>query len=146
MSRELAKRKQNRIPDYNYAAAGAYYITFCTRGRNCVLRDEKKNLTEEGRNISEAIEAISEKYEYIRADRYIVMPDHVHVILEIDSWENKVSIETVINQTKRRASLKSGYSLWQKGYYEHVVRDSDDYRRICEYMENNPARSNENTF
>ena len=146
MSRELPERKRIRLSNYNYAAAGAYFITFCTKERVCILRDEKKNLTEEGRNTSEAIEAIADKYEYIHTDRYIVMPDHVHLILEIDSWDNGVSIETVINQTKRRASMKSGYSMWQKGYYEHIVRNSDDYLRICEYMENNPARLDEMTF
>lgn len=90
MSRDLPARKNIRIPDYNYAAAGAYFITFCTKER--------------------------------------------------------ISIQTVINQTKRRASMKSGYSMWQKGYYEHIVRNPEDYRRICEYIENNPAKLDEMAF
>ena len=50
------------------------------------------------------------------------------------------TISTVINQIKSVASKKVGFPVWQKGFYDHVIRNDNDYRDIWNYMEGNPGK------
>ena len=77
------------------------------------------------------------------------MPDHIHLILIISNDENNgrilsaptKSIMTVIGQMKRWVSKKIGFSVWQKSYFEHIIRDENDYIKTVEYILNNPIKT-----
>jgi REP element-mobilizing transposase RayT len=69
------------------------------------------------------------------------MPDHVHIILRINNEGGRmVSAPTVIAGMKRYVSKKCGVSIWQKSYYDHIIRNQKDYNEIWEYIEHNPEK------
>lgn len=102
-----------------------------------------QELSEYGNTVDIAINAINSHYHNVTVDKYIIMPNHIHMILRttnIDKNGRIISaptIMTVIGQMKRCVSKEVGFSIWQKSYYEHIIRDENDYREIWEYIDNN---------
>ena len=84
-------------------------------------------------------------YPAVSVGHYVVMPNHVHILLQIKSDFDGRRIaaptgSTVINQMKGYVSRTIGHSIWQKGFYDHVVRTDADYREIWNYIEGNPSK------
>lgn len=87
------ERKQNRLKEYDYSQTGAYFITLCTKDRrkifwsdtavNGSIREERNQLSSTGVIAETAINNISVVYPNVRVDKYVVMPDHIHMILQI---------------------------------------------------------------
>jgi len=85
-------------------------------------------------------------------DQHVVMPNHIHGLLQLlpiqaQGEQRGVGLSAIINQYKSavtRCAIKesgnTGCVLWQRGYYEHVVRDEKDLYRIREYIVTNPLR------
>lgn len=158
MTMEYPKRKNIRLNDYDYSSAGAYFITICTKNRqfelsqifrscNCVGADIiRPSLTQYGKIVEKAIDAISNHYPEVTIDKYVIMPDHIHLILTITSPETNgriisaptKPIRTIIGQMKRWVSKEIGISIWQKSYYDHVIRDENDYTTKWNYINKNP--------
>lgn len=158
---DLPKRKPIRLPEYDYSAPGAYFVTICTQDRRRILSDiavgaatsrpPELHLTAYGEIVDLAINNISAAYPGFFVDAYVIMPNHVHMILRICSNEDgrqiaAPTISTVVAQAKRWASMQAGTALWQKSFHEHVIRNERDYREIWEYIENNPARWAEDRY
>lgn len=151
---ELTKRKQNRIPDYDYGSEGAYFVTICTADRKPIFRspgngkainEDVPELTEFGKIAETAIKQIEAHYQTIRLDKYCIMPDHIHMILFIESLQSgrmisAPTVSTVIGSLKRWVSRQIGYSIWQKSYYDRVIRNETEYREIWNYIDGNPLR------
>lgn len=97
-----------------------------------------------GEIIEKAINNIPKHYQNVEIDRYVIMPDHIHLILAIYENDRRIisapTIMTVIGQMKRYVSKEIGFSIWQKSYYEHIIRDKKDYDLRIEYIMNNPAK------
>ncbi|MDR1797200.1 MAG: transposase [Clostridiales Family XIII bacterium] len=141
------RRKRNRLPEYDYAKGGMYYITVCAKqqkklfgsivGANCV----RPQLSPLGKLIKEEIQKLDHIYNGVHVDRYVIMPNHVHMLIAIDGrTQFAPTISRIVKQWKGAITKKAGDSPWQKSYYDHVARDEKDYLRIAEYMENNPAK------
>ena len=160
-SMDLPQRKQLRLPDYDYSAPGAYFVTICTRDRRCILSDvtvgaaisrpPEVRLTRYGEIVDLAIRNIPSVYPSVSVDHYVIMPNHIHLILQIHCVEDgrmisAPTISTVVGQMKRWISRQAGTALWQKSYHEHVIRNENDYRDIWEYIENNPIRWAEDRY
>ncbi len=158
---DLPKRKQIRLPDYDYSSPGAYFVTICTRDRRCILseitvgaaisRPPEVRLTRYGEIVDLAIRNIPSVYPSVSVDHYVIMPNHIHLILQIHCVEDgrmisAPTISTVVGQMKRWISRQAGTALWQKSYHEHVIRNENDYRDIWEYIENNPIRWAEDRY
>ncbi len=84
-------------------------------------------------------------YESVRVDKYIVMPDHIHMLVSIvpDEFgrpQVAPTISRVVQQFKGAITKKVGFSLWQKGYYDHIIRGQQDYDEIWQYIDENPLR------
>lgn len=147
---DLPKRKKNRLENFDYTGFHAYFITICVKDRRQILskivgadiiRPCEIILSKYGKIVDEAIKNIPKIYENVSVAKYIIMPDHIHIILQItDNGGRIVSAPTVIAGMKRYVSKKCGYSIWQKGFYDHVIRNQKDYYEICEYIENNPIK------
>lgn len=144
-------RKPNRIPGYNYSAPGYYFLTICTVGhvplfgRIVACQDGSQParmlLNSVGRTVEQAILAIPDHYPGTAVDKYVVMPNHIHLILVIsDSLEKAPSVSRVVQQFKRAVSIHFGKSVWQEGFYDHVIRGDADYREIWTYIDNNPVK------
>ena len=164
--KELPKRKQIRIADYDYSTPGAYFITVCTanrkkifwsdcRGELCSLADTaptgdrrsplRVELSDIGIIVDKEIKKLSSVYNAVRVDKYCIMPDHIHFILSIDTDENErtqfaPTISRVMKQFKGSITKQVGRPIWQKSFYDHGIRNQQDYDEIWQYIENNPLK------
>ena len=160
MDRKAPQRKRLRLPEYDYAQPGYYFITICTRERKqealcsiepavgaIINRPPRISLTPLGRIVDETIRAIPDHYPGILVDQFIIMPDHVHLILSfrnIGPDGRQIAAPTplskIIQQMKRIASKQAGVPLWQKGFYDHVIRNDVDLANVRQYIRNNPLK------
>lgn len=98
-------------------------------------------LSEYGIIVNKAINEIPEHYDGVYVDRFVIMPNHIHIILRFDyDGGRMVSAPTVIGSFKRYVSKQIGYSIWQKGFYDHVIRDDEDYLVRAQYIDENPKK------
>lgn len=151
---ELPKRKQNRLANYDYSTANAYFVTICTVDRKNLFwndvgavigRPEDIPLTALGEIVRQRIADIPNHYPMICVDHFVIMPNHIHLLLQIKADHNgrpmaAPTISTLINQTKGAISKQIGFSVWQKGFHDHIVRGERDYMEIWNYIETNPCR------
>ena len=164
---EKPVRKKNRLASYDYSEPGAYFVTVCTRGREKLLWDptivgaaisrppDEHRLpcafSDYGRIVDQAICNLPEHYPHILVDQYVVMPNHIHLLLSVSEMGSgrliaAPTLSTVIGQMKRWASREAGISLWQKSFYEHVIRDQEDYLAVWNYIYGNPAKWSEDIY
>ena len=95
--------------------------------------------------MKQGILQIAEHYENIVVDKYCIMPDHIHLILRIESdidgrMISAPTVSTAIGSMKRWVSRQIGKPVWQKSFYDHSIRNQQDYDEIGEYIENNPLK------
>lgn len=154
MSMDFPNRKPNRLTEYDYSQAKACFVTICTEKRRNLFWDvgavidrplQEPKYTLYGKIVDEAIKNIPLHYPAVSVDKYVVMPNHVHLLLQINTDADgrpmvAPTISTIVQQMKGAASKRAGFSLWQKGFYDHVVRGYDDYLDVWQYIENNPAK------
>lgn len=110
-----------------------------------------------GKIIEKAIGDIPEFYPNIEVDKFCIMPNHIHMILLIynEAVGDKITfpeggriisaptISTVIGQMKRSVSKQVGFSIWQKSFYDHIIRNEKEYREIWQYIDENPIKWDE---
>ena len=162
---ELPKRKQLRIKDYDYSQNGYYFVTVCTYGRKRVfgkIQNGEMRLNRFG-DIINAVWMDLVNHNNIKMHEYIIMPDHIHGIIEMCGRERSVTvpenncyhfgIPEIIRQFKTFSSKRINEylkrnglepfptgKLWQKSYYDHIIRNEQDYITRVEYMINNPIK------
>ena len=148
---------------YDYNTPGAYFLTFCTYNRKHFLsrivgaihESPELQLTTCGMIVESVIQNIP-AHLHVTIDRYVIMPNHVHliaVITEADMLrairESPLRTRTVISKLigyiKMNASkaIRQHYgdvTVWQRGYYDHVIRNQEDYVALAEYIQTNPLR------
>lgn len=146
------KRKNIRLKEYDYDSAGAYFITICTANRRCYLWEavgtgiaRPPRLSQYGKVVEKAIQNIPICYAGVSVDKYVIMPNHLHLLLRIDAEENGrampvPTISTIIQQTKGYVTKQIGCSIWQSRFYDHVIRNQADYDDVYRYIENNPTQ------
>ena len=152
---ELPKRKPPRLPEYDYASPGAYFVTICTKDRRCILSDITAGaaapclqLTDTGKIVEQYILS-TERMTGFHVDNYVIMPNHIHMILRIDNGPPRASAPTVsdaVGALKRLVNRRLGANIWQRSFHEHVIRGEGDYREIWEYMDENPAKWAEDRY
>lgn len=157
---DLPKRKQIRLQEYDYSQPGYYFVTICTavRKQNILCAIDSVGaaalgslphvaLTPAGQAVQQLIYNIDHVYSNITVDTFVIMPDHVHLILALSTPEGGSpraatptgSIPRVVNTLKGLAVKQAGIrSLWQRGYYEHVIRNDHDLAETRQYIQNNP--------
>ena len=146
----LPKRKPIRIENYDYSTPGAYFITVCVNDRKPILWNVgaaicRPNLSKIGAVVDMAILQIPEHYPAVSVDKYCVMPDHIHMILSINTDEDgrqiaAPTVSTGVGHMKRWVSMQLGQSIWQKSFIDRVIRNDKGYRAVWEYIENNPVK------
>ena len=157
---EQPRRKPNRLKDYDYSTAGAYFITICTKDRKSLLwedvgasiaRPAAVRLSPYGHIVDQAIRQIPAHYPAVLLENYTVMPNHIHLLLRIDTDPDgraldAPTISQVIQQMKGIVTKRIGWPIWQKLFHDHVIRNERDYLKIWEYIEYNPIRWKEDCF
>lgn len=151
---EQPKRKNIRLTTYDYSAPGAYFITVCTQNKENLFwsdvgavigRPEDVPLNHTGQIVDQAIENIPNHYPAISIDRYVIMPNHIHLLLQIHTDHDgrpmtAPTIPMVVNQLKGYVTKQVGFPIWQKGFYDHVIRSEADYLDCWQYIEGNPSK------
>ena len=152
----LPERKTGRLPHYNYSAVGTYFITVCTQTRRhtlgCVvgggvLDAPYVRLSKYGTIAEQTLLEMVSFYEGISVDEYVVMPNHVHFILTIHEnvgssgtpTPTNARIPAFLSTWKRLTNRKACFPLWQRSYYDHILRSEADYLRARQYISHNPA-------
>ena len=150
-------RKNPRLPGYDYSRDGIYFVTICTAGRQCLFGTIRPavggdahiaphmaeppaavNLTSLGRVVEKYLHSMP------GVERYVVMPDHVHILVRIAGRPMRASAPTVslpklVRSFKGLCTKAAGRSIWQRGYYDHIIRDENDFLRCWKYLDENPA-------
>lgn len=157
-----------RLPEYDYSGNGCYFITFCTKGRRSILSDivgrddlgaPQVKLRPAGESLERYIRSISEVYPEVSVDRYVIMPNHVHLLLTVDGSGAPGSsrptgarsrqmqlIPRLIAVLKKYTNRDTGANLWQSTYHDHVIRNQDSYLQIWNYIDTNPAKWAEDRY
>ena len=149
------KRKPTRLPKFDYSSPGVYFLTLCTKERQCILGRVLDRPTEAdlpvlrlsplGQLVSRQIQAMNDLYESVSVDHFVVMPNHVHLLLVVLN-EGKASsaanatVPRFISTLKRFSNQQAGMDLWQRSYHDHVVRSERDYLRIWQYIDSNTEK------
>lgn len=148
-------RKSIRLKNYDYSKKGAYFITVCTFERARIFGEiiggelfPKEN--EPNKLIEKCLNQICEKFSGVCLMNYVIMPDHVHFIIFIEGgeyklydiikWFKTVTTNEYIKNVKRGFYHPFKGHLWQRNYYEHVIRDEKDYLEKYKYIEENPIK------
>jgi REP-associated tyrosine transposase len=144
------RRRSLRLPAYDYSQAGAYFITVCTDDRVMLFGeviDCDVPLNETGMIVQQTWDDLPTHYRDIDLDAFVVMPNHVHgIIILADQPQRHRALPEIVRGFKtfsaRRANERAGKRgvLWQRGYYEHVIRNEKALDRIRAYIANNPAQ------
>jgi REP element-mobilizing transposase RayT len=179
------RRKANRLHHYDYSQSGVYFVTICAKDRACIFsmidipNDSvgasiarpleqgilKPQLTKIGSLIKMHIEQLPRVYSGLQADDYVIMPNHVHILISINLQREDTGkdgramlaptggcgasttrISRVVQQLKGSVTKKAGRAVWQKSFHDHVVRDEKDLLRIIEYIQESPAKWMEDRY
>lgn len=150
----LPQRKNTRLKEYDYTQSGYYFITFCMKDRReffSQIKDSEIILTKYGKIVNEVIKNISILYK-VEIDCYVIMPDHIHLILIFDEVEKttskgkiKLSVSDIIGKLKSYSSRKIREILnedeqfyWQKSFFDRIIRNEKELFFIRQYIQNNP--------
>ena len=157
-------RKSIRLPGYDYAQAGAYFLTIITWQRECLFGEvagEEMHLSKLGNMAASEWKRLARRFPALELGEWVVMPNHIHgIIVLTDILKNGVhkphtpenfgapvvgSIPTIIRSYKSSVTQWAkgaglGSAIWQRNYYEHIIRDRQEYEKIRLYIQENPRR------
>jgi REP element-mobilizing transposase RayT len=165
---QLPKRRLQRLSDYDYSQNGYYFITICTKGRKELFGEiigSEVILNKYGEIAEINIVNLNSRYDNVKIDNYIIMPNHIHLLIII---ENEISVDLIMKEKYAErinpfptvdipnivGKLKAGITrdvgnrlirsdnvgMWQKSYHDHIIRDEKSYQKIYEYIETNPVQ------
>lgn len=162
MEDKYPQRKNMRNPRFNYSYPGAFFITICTKDKKCILSSVIKNddelypkvvLTNIGAIADKYINQLKDFYDNIFIKQYVIMPNHIHLIIQINRTVemndivepqqtpakfSKVSL--LISTFKRFCNKEYGENIWQSRSFDHVIRNEFDYAECVKYIKNNPRK------
>ena len=162
---EPPKRKPLRLGIHDYNAPGAYFITICTHNRKQILsrivgdqigedpiresdRKPVSILTKCGKIAEEILNRLPQKTG-ITVERFVIMPNHIHMILIVPEEAPPLTGRSLIsravgyfkmNTTKEIRRLYGNEIIWQRGYHDHIIRNAKDHEEILHYIDSNPAK------
>ena len=155
----LPKRKPTRLKGYDYSTPVAYFVTICVKERKQLLGKivgddahivPKNELSYYGLVCNTYINNINIKYENVTVDKYVIMPNHIHLIIFLHGTMRASSptknIENIIRSFKIMVTKEIGNSIWQRSYHDHIIRGERDYQKIWEYIDTNVLRWEKDCF
>ncbi|MFH1090613.1 MAG: transposase, partial [Pseudomonadota bacterium] len=169
-SSERHRRRSLRLEGYDYSQAGAFFVTVCTRDRECwfgeITEGGEMKLNEYGQLVQTSWRWLADQYHHVELDEWVIMPNHLHGIIWLIEDDRRGGSRTAPTQEVRTAPTKKrkplgrligafktistkrinqlrempGAVLWQRNYYEHIVRDEMELNQVREYIINNPLK------
>jgi len=155
-----SERKHPRLKEYDYSLPGYYYITIHTEADGCTLSRVGRglapanaviHLTEAGKIARHQLLELEERYSHVKIDKYVIMPNHIHVIIrlleEAAGASPRPTIPDVVCTFKSlttRAHNQQfdtlGHKLFQTSFYDTVLRNERAYQECWKYIEENPIK------
>ena len=145
-------RKNIRLINYDYSSAGYYFVTICVKNRQKILCDivgatapgrphnndtwPHINLTPLGICVDETIQKTNKNGVII--DKYIIMPNHIHMIIILTGDRGRSPLQNIVRNIKSFMTKYAGFSIWQRSFHDHIIRNENEYRRIWKYIDENP--------
>ena len=146
---DLPERKRIRLKDYDYSQNNYYFVTMCTHEKRKIF-GMGESLTEYGLIAEKYIYSINEVFNDVKIDKFVIMPNHIHAIVVIERKDAArmyacPTLGTVIGNYKasvtREIHLRApSETVWQKRFYEHIIRNRKEYETIWEYIDENPIK------
>ena len=157
-------RRSIRLRGFDYSQAGVYFVTIVCQGRACLfgkVADGTMRLSNTGRLVTDAWQWLETQYPYVKLDEFVVMPNHLHGLIMITDDSRRGgsrtaptgatskrkplgrligAFKTVSTKQVNRLHGRSGSPLWQRNYFEHVVRNEESLTKIRQYIRDNPLR------
>ena len=165
---DVMARRPNRLKNYNYSSTGYYYVTICSNNRQNIFgkcknvvgeglasSHNKIQLSDLGQIIDKQWRDIPKQFGNIEIDNYVIMPNHIHGILIVNnqkredarpsptvsdvicSFKSKCTVEYI--RLIKRNDLNISGKIWQRSFFDHVIRNDRSLKNIREYIKNNPA-------
>lgn len=154
------QRKLNRLKQYNYSSIGWYFLTLCTHNQKKLFGDIIAGclvLSQLGKVVEKCVVNIPKFYPHIQVDSYVIMPNHVHLILDVSNFSIRTDQWSVHTNTIQRTygevskciqSLKGvvtkqaqkiGFEekIWQRSFNDHIIEDEKELEKIQDYIEEN---------
>ncbi|MDP2143893.1 MAG: transposase [Gallionella sp.] len=146
-------RRSIRLRGYDYSQAGAYFVTLCAHERACLfgaVDGDVVRLNEAGHLVQRLWDQLPEYFSGIELDAFVVMPNHVHgvvVLNDLGAMNRAPTVGDIVRAYKARCTHginrlrgMQSVSIWQRNYYEHIIRSESSLQEIREYIANNPAQ------
>ncbi len=158
MENELPKRKPTRLKNFDYNSTGAYFITICTENRRKILSrvgvdvlDDPRSveLLPYGKTAEKYINQLSDFYDDIKVDRYVILPNHIHIMLFVlgngssgtsTPTKQHSAVSRFVSTFKRFCNKEYGENIWQRYFNDHIIRNREDYEEHIRYICENPIR------
>ena len=163
----IGHRRSVRLPDLDYTEPGAYFVTLCTRDRRCVFGEvtvDGVRLTPIGEIACDEWRRSADLRAEVQLDTFVVMPNHIHGIVVIRDGNPRdrrsprahgraplhrpgrslgaliAGFKAAATSRINRLSGSPGAPVWQRNYYEHIIRNGEELARTREYIAGNPGR------
>ncbi|MBR2040984.1 MAG: transposase [Oscillospiraceae bacterium] len=157
---ELPKRKHPRLGYYDYSQSGYYHVTICTDKRKPILSTvgrglapaaNKVELSDIGKFAEEQLLALEKEYPFVKIDRYVIMPNHIHIVFALvgktAGASPRPTLSDIICAYKSRTTRlcnkihqTPGRKIFQTSFYDEIIRSQAAYDEISEYVFENPMK------
>ena len=170
---EHPKRKHIRLKNYDYSQNGVYFVTICTEERRNILSEilcpvgpdaligPQVRLSGIGHVVENHLLRTETAYPSVKIEHYVIMPNHIHILMTLGNGPmgasgptdgmltgnpRKPSVPQIVRALKGLVTRELGRSVWQTGYYAHIIRDDNDLLIHWQYIDQNPARWAEDEY
>jgi REP element-mobilizing transposase RayT len=151
-------RRSIRLRGYDYSQEGAYFLTICVQNRECLfgeIQDDLVNLNGYGNIVDQGWHQLPIRFNHVEIDESVIMPNHFHGIVVIHantgggtpSQQDRPVLGEIVayfkyQTTKRVNQLRNtpGQKVWQRNYYEHIIRSEASLDRLRHYIRHNPQQ------
>ena len=158
------QRKHVRLKNYDYSQNGVYFVTICTKERKPLLSTipvgrgaltpPEIQLSRIGEISEHYILNMHSAYDCVYVDHYVIMPNHIHLLLRIDSAPassggmraSRPTLQTIVRSFKTMVTRQIGTSIWQDSFYDRIVRSEASYLEIWKYIDENPIKWQEDKY
>ena len=162
---KLPTRKLLRLRNYDYSVPGAYFVTVCSHNKRPLFgriaidgnNEAIMQYSPIGTLAKQHLLDLPSHYENIKIDNWVVMPNHIHMLIRIEERINPFPTKVydvpnivgkytaAVTRAVGNAFMHSG-KLWQASFYDHIIRNEKDYQEIWQYIAGNPSKWLEDRF
>ena len=156
----LPNRQSHRLQNYDYSQRGLYFLTLCCQNRERLfgrIENHKNILNDAGVMVEKWYNELPNKYQNIKCLEHVVMPNHFHCIIHITNqqentvgdivrWFKTMTTNEYIRGVKENGWQRFNKTLWQRDYYDIIIKNENMFFNIAEYIKTNPERWNDDRF